>query len=79
MKKIKGQEIMSSISQHWKEEGIEIGTQEGIRIGEALGEARGEVKRNIEIAKKLLSKDYSVSDISKLTGLSITDIQKLRS
>ena len=32
-----------------------------------------------EVAKRLLAKDYSISDISDLTGLSIADIQKLKS
>jgi hypothetical protein len=38
-----------------------------------LGEARGKV----EIAKKMLSKNHSVLEISDLTGLSSEEISKL--
>ena len=34
-------------------------------------------KRDIEIAKKMLSKNHSISDISDLTGLSPEEISKL--
>ena len=37
----------------------------------------GRVERNIEIAKKMLSKNHSISDISDLTGLSPEEISKL--
>ena len=40
-------------------------------------EVRGEAKGKIEIAKKMLSQNYSVSDISNLTGLSPEKISKL--
>ena len=71
----KGGRLMTSLAQAWKEEGIEIGIHDGIKIGEAKGKAEGKA----EIAKKLLLKNYSVSDISDITGLSIADIQKFQS
>ena len=71
--KDKGEEIMASLAEAWKDEGIEIGIQDGIKIGEA----RGKAERDIEIAKKMLSQNYSISDISNLTGLSTVDISKL--
>ena len=46
----------------------------GIQIGESRGEAKGK----IEIAKKMLSKKHSISDIADLTGLSFEEIAKLR-
>ena len=48
-----------------------------IKNYEQRGEIRGRVERNIEIAKKMLSKNHSISDISDLTGLSPEEISKL--
>ena len=45
--------------------------------GEAREVARGEAKRGIEIARKMLSKNHSISDIVDLTGLSSEEISKL--
>ena len=45
--------------------------------GEIRGKAEGRVERNIEIAKKMLSKNHSISDISDLTGLSPEEISTL--
>ena len=45
--------------------------------GEIRGRAEGENKKAIEIAKKMLSKNHSISDISDLTGLSPEEISKL--
>ena len=44
--------------------------------GEIRGRAEGENKKAIEIAKKMLSKNHSISDISDLTGLSPEEISK---
>ena len=68
-----------------KKEGIEIGEKRGITIGEKNGEKRGE-KRGIilglkqgatQIAQKLISKNYSVTEIIDITGLSKEEIEKL--
>lgn len=45
--------------------------------GEARGKAEGKAEGKIEIAKKMLSKNHSISDISDLTGLSQAEISKL--
>jgi len=45
--------------------------------GEIRGRAEGENKKAIEIAKKMLSKNHSISDIYDLTGLSPEEISKL--
>ena len=45
--------------------------------GEIRGRAEGENKKAIEIAKKMLSKNHSISDISDLIGLSPEEISKL--
>ena len=46
---------------------------------EAKGKAEGKAEERIEIVKKMLSKNHSVTDISDLTGLSIQEIDKLKS
>jgi predicted transposase/invertase (TIGR01784 family) len=46
---------------------------------EAKGKVEGEYNKAIEIAKKLLLKDNSINEIADLTGLSIADIEKLKS
>ena len=43
----------------------------------AIGLAQGEHKKAIETAKKMLSKGFSLEDVSECTGLSIDDIKKL--
>jgi predicted transposase/invertase (TIGR01784 family) len=47
-------------------------------LGEARGEARGRQEGKIEVAKNLLLAGVSVEIISSSTGLSITEIQKLK-
>ena len=52
-----------------------------VKKAEEKAEARGKAEENIrvkiEIAKKMLSKNHSISDISDLTGLSSDEILKL--
>jgi predicted transposase/invertase (TIGR01784 family) len=48
-----------------KDTGIRIGMEEGVK------------QRNVEIAKNLLSLNMKIEDISKATGLSIEEIDKL--
>jgi predicted transposase/invertase (TIGR01784 family) len=43
------------------------------------GIERGKTERDIEIAKGMIFKNYPLSDISSLTGLSIAELQKLKS
>jgi len=54
--------LMNSI----KDEGYENGKQDG------------KIERNIEIAKNLLSENIDINIISKLTGLSINQINNLK-
>lgn len=44
----------------------------------ADGKLEGENKKAVEIAKKLLAKKYASPDISELTGLTITEIDRLK-
>ena len=57
--------------------GIEEGKSLGIEEGRALGKAEGTKEKAIEIARKMLNMKMSIEDISKATGLTIAEIQKL--
>ena len=50
------------------------GREEGIKIGERRGEKRGEIRgannKTVELAKRMLKKNMSISDVSEVTGLS---------
>ena len=54
---------------------------EGIAIGEARGEARGkaqgEEQKAIAVAQKMKAKGYPASDISEITGLSLSAVKRL--
>ena len=56
-----------------REEGIAIGEERGISIGLL----QGEHKKAIETAKTLLAFGDSIEKVSKVTGLSIDEIEKL--
>lgn len=52
---------------------IEEGETRGIQIGKAEGKA----EQNIEVAKNMFSNNYSIPEISRITGLSIQEINNL--
>ena len=58
--------------------GIIEGINQGIKQGVNQGINQGEIKKSLEIAKKLLEKDMSIEDISKITELSKEEILKLQ-
>ena len=66
--------IQNSLLSEAKEEGISQGYTSGINDGIS----KGENKKSIEIAKNLLSMNMPIEDISKATGLSIEEINKLK-
>ena len=63
------------------EKGIERGRSEGEKIGEARGrsegEASGRAAEKIEMAKAMKADNKPVDEISKYTGLSAEEIEKL--
>jgi predicted transposase/invertase (TIGR01784 family) len=63
--KEKGEELMPSIAQVWKEEGIQI--------GEARGKARGEAK----LIKMMIKNGNSIEEVARMTRLSVTRINEL--
>ena len=77
----KGEDLMTSLAQAWKEEGIEIGILDGVKIGKQegikLGKVEGKTEEKVEIAKAMLLDGDTVEKVAKITGLSIDEIQKL--
>ena len=65
-----------------EERGIAIGEERGIAIGEergiAIGEERGEKRERLNNAKGMLHEGLSADLISRVTGLSISEINKLK-
>lgn len=84
-----GEKLMTSLAHHWKEEGVQqgmqqgmqIGRNEGMQIGEAkglsIGRNEGKHERTIEVAKNMYNAGSDISFISKVTGLSISELNKL--
>ncbi len=73
----KGEDLMTSLAQAWKEEGIEIGILDGVKIGKQEGIKLGEARGKAELIQMMLNNGSSVNDIAKVTGLSVNEIQKL--
>ena len=81
---VKGDEIMEEtlrFVKEWREESAKNGFQRYIEDlkfeAEERGEERGELKRNKEIAKKMLNHNYNMEEIQDITGLSVRQIEKL--
>lgn len=66
-----GGDLMQTIAEKWK--------KEGIKIGEKRGEERGIEKKAIETAKNLLEMGIDVDMIAKATGLKKEEVEKLAS
>ena len=64
-----------------RKEALKLGKKEGIKegkkIGKQMGMEKGEKKKAKEMAKKSLKEGLSINLISKLTGLSKEEIEKL--
>ena len=58
--------------------GLENGKEEGIKEGRKEGMKEGIEEGTISIAKKLLEMNMKIEDISKATGLSISEIEKIK-
>lgn len=69
LNKQQGEEIMISIAQAWKEEGI----QTGIQIGKAEGKAEGMAN----LIKMMIRNGNNIEEIAKMTSLSIAEIRGL--
>ena len=58
--------------------GEERGEKRGIAIGEKRGEERGEKKKEVEITKNLLKEGLPEKMISKVTSLSLSEINAIK-
>ena len=61
-----------------EEKGEARGKAEGRAEGKAAGLAEGEAKASHEIAANMLQKGYAPTSISEVTGLSETEISRLK-
>ncbi len=61
------------------DEGKALGIEEGRSIGLEEGKSIGIKEKAKEIAQNLLNKKMSIEDISEVTGLTIKEIEKIRS
>ena len=66
------------IEEYARNYALEKAEERGKQIGINEGKQAGIHERNIEIAKKMLSKDSDINFISECTGLSIQQINELR-
>jgi predicted transposase/invertase (TIGR01784 family) len=66
-----GGDLMQTIAEKWK--------REGMKIGEERGEKRGIKKKAIETAKNLLEMGIDVDKIAKATGIKKEEVEKLAS
>ena len=60
-----------------RSEGYEDGVKYGINLGKTEGIVQGATAKVIEIAKEMKKKNYSMEEISQLTGLDLKEIEKL--
>ena len=58
--------------------GLAKGEQIGLEKGKQIGLEKGETKKAIEIAKNAIDHGLKNEDISKITGLSVKEIENLR-
>ena len=70
--------VLRKLINTYKIEGHQEGHQEGLKQGLKEGMEKGEQKKQIEIAKKMLSKDSNIDFISECTGLSVEEIDNLK-
>lgn len=61
-----------------RKEGLKEGRKEGLEEGRKEGRKEGSLEKTMEMASKMLSKKYSVSEISEITGLSAEQIEELK-
>ncbi len=73
LSKSEGEKIMGNLIQEWLDEGM----SKGIKIGEAKGIEIGEARGKAALVKAMLDQNIHIDSISKMTGLSTTEIQKL--
>jgi predicted transposase/invertase (TIGR01784 family) len=78
----RGGDVMQTIAQQLREEGIKIGEEKGIKIGEEkgikIGEEIGKEDNAKETAIRMLKKGFDINTIVEITGLEPSVVEKLR-
>ena len=82
----KGDRLMTTLAQHWIEEGMEKGIEKGmekgiekgIEKGMEKGMEKGAINNSILVAKKSLEIGLDFKTISRITGLDEEQIRKLQ-
>ncbi|AFB32167.1 transposase (plasmid) [Rickettsia massiliae str. AZT80] len=69
LNKADGEGLMRTIADKYIDEGIAQGMQ--------IGKNEGKHERTMEVAKNMLSNNYSIPEVSRITGLSISEINNL--
>jgi predicted transposase YdaD len=81
LKKEDQEGLMRTIADKYIDEGVQqgmqIGEARGVQIGEAKGMQIGRNEGKYEVAKNMLNAGSDISFISKVTGLSISDLNRL--
>jgi predicted transposase/invertase (TIGR01784 family) len=85
LKKEDQEGLMRTIADKYIDEGVQKGMVQGMQIGEAKGMQIGrnegmqigEAKGKYEVAKNMLANNYSIPEVSRITGLSIAEINDL--
>ena len=75
----RGKEVLAVVDMIRRENQmyIDMGRKEGRKEGKIEGKIEGIKEKSIEIAKKLLSKNISKEEISEITGLDKSEIDKI--
>ena len=60
------------------QDGLDEGRVLGLEEGQAMGHAAGVMEAKLELAKSLLNSNLTIEEISKHTGLSMEEIEKLK-
>ncbi len=73
------EDFIRNSRKRYLEEGKLMGLQQGLDKGREQGKEEGELKRNIEIAISMLQDNESIDKIVKYTGLTVEQIEKIKS
>ena len=60
------------------DEGIMLGEERGEKRGEERGEKRGEMQKALDIARRMLEKNYPMEQVVDLTMLTKQEVEELK-
>ena len=64
--------------QSYLDEGYELGEEKGMKAGQKIGKELGKKEEKENLAVKMLENNIDISVVSKITGLSIEKLEKLK-